>query len=55
MKRVSAIGLLVATVIFISGCCYQEKFPEMTVIDFASSRDADYNFGKRTYLVMLYK
>ena len=55
MKKVSAIGLLVATVIFISGCCYQEKFPEMTVIEFASSRDADYNFGKRTYLVMLYK
>ena len=55
MKKVSAIDLLVATVIFISGCCYQEKFPEMTVIDFASSRDADYNFGKRTYLVMLYK
>ena len=55
MKKVSAIGLLVATVIFISGCCYQEKFPEMTVIEFASSRDADYNFGKRRYLVMLYK
>ena len=55
MKKVSAIGLLVATLIFISGCCYQEKFPEMTVIEFASSRDADYNFGGRPYLVLLCK
>lgn len=55
MKKVSAIGLLVATVIFISGCCYQEKFPEMTVIEFASSRDSNYNFGGRQYLVLLCK
>ena len=55
MKKVSAIVLLVATVIFISGCCYQEKFPEMTVIEFASSRDSNYNFGGRQYLVLLCK
>lgn len=55
MKKVSAIGLLVATVIFISGCCYQERFPEMTVIEFASSRDSNYNFGGRQYLVLLCK
>ena len=55
MKKVSAIGLLVATVIFISGCCYQEKFPEMTVIEFASNWDSNYNFGGRPYLVLLCK
>jgi hypothetical protein len=55
MKKVSVICLLAAVGIFISGCCYQEKFPELTVINFASSRDANHNFGRRTYLVMLYK
>ena len=55
MRRVFLIFLLIAAVISVAGCCCPEKTPELTVIEFASSRDADYNFGGRPYLVLLCK
>ena len=45
----------IAAVVSIAGCCCPEKTPELTVIEFASSRDSNYNFGGRQYLVLLCK
>ena len=56
MKKNTIIFLVVAiAAIFISGCCCKEKTQEITVLVFASSRDAEYNFGGRTYLFLIYK
>ena len=55
MRRVFLFFLFIAAVIFIAGCCCQEKTPELTVVEFASSRDSIYNFRGRQYLVLLCK
>ena len=54
MKREYLI-FFIAAVVSIAGCCCPEKTPELTVIEFASSRDSNYNFGGRQYLVLLCK
>ena len=54
MKREYLIFFITA-VVSIAGCCCPEKTPELTVIEFASSRDSNYNFGGRQYLVLLCK
>ena len=54
MKRGYLI-FFIAAVVSIAGCCCPEKTPELTVIEFASSRDSNYNFGGRQYLVLLCK
>ena len=54
MKREYLI-FFIAAVVSIAGCCCPEKTPELTVIEFASSRDSNYNFGGRPYLVLLCK
>ena len=54
MKREYLI-FFIAAVVSIAGCCCPEKTPELTVIEFTSSRDSNYNFGGRQYLVLLSK
>ena len=54
MKREYLI-FFIAAVVSIAGCCCPEKTPELTVIEFASSWDSNYNFGGRPYLVLLCK
>ena len=54
MRRVYLI-FFIAAAVSIAGCCCPEKTPELTVIEFASSRDSNYNFGGRQYLVLLCK
>ena len=56
MRRNTIIFLVAAiAALFISGCCCKDKEQEITVLAFASSRDAEYNFGGRTYLFLIYK
>ena len=57
MPKNTIIFLFVAVVaaVFISGCCCKEKEQEFMIIQFASSRDAEYKFGGRTYLFLIYK
>ena len=57
MQKNTIIFLFVAVVaaVFISGCCCKDKEQEFMIIRFASSRDAEYNFGGRTYLFLIYK
>ena len=56
MKKNTIIFLVAAiAALFISGCCCKNKEQEITVLAFASSRDAEYNFAGRKYLFLIYK
>ena len=56
MRKKTIIFLVVAiAALFISGCCCKDKEQEITVLAFASSRDAEYNFAGRKYLFLIYK
>ena len=56
MKKNTIIFLVAAiAALFISGCCCKDKEQEITVLAFASSRDAEYNFAGRKYLFLIYK
>ena len=53
-KTIIFLGVAIAA-LFISGCCCKDKEQEITVLVFASSRDAEYNFAGRKYLFLIYK
>ena len=56
MKKNTIIFLVAAiAALFTSGCCCKDKEQEFTIIEFASSQDAEYKFAGRKYLVLLYK
>ena len=56
MRKKTIIFLVAAiAALFISGCCCKDKEQEITVLVFASSRDAEYNFAGRKYLFLIYK
>ncbi|MBQ9088850.1 MAG: hypothetical protein IJY46_08745 [Lentisphaeria bacterium] len=56
MKKNTIIFLFIAiAAVFISGCCCKDKEQEFMIIEFASSKDSNYIFNGRQYLVLLYK
>ena len=56
MRKKTIIFLVAAiAALFISGCCCKDKEQEFSIIQFASSKDSNYIFGGRQYLVLLYK
>ena len=56
MRKKTMIFLVAAiAALFISGCCCKDKGQEFSIIQFASSKDSNYIFSGRQYLVLLYK